>query len=171
MLLENPHALSQETSSSFATVNEKLILTGAALGGIAYRGYFAERNGATNELPEPLRDIANSMAHPWVGFTAAGVTLALGHAIEERVENERAKQIINRGKYAAAVLVGVAANFAVEKTQDLVVRPRHLFTDPSSRYESTKDLLAAMIGVGIACAIQADLPNKVANKFQAWRAN
>lgn len=129
----------------------------ASLGTMAVYGYTAEHADLSQKLIEPFRAIAESVAHPVIGYTATCLTVAATNAavVTERIRNNKVGQRLGAwlGKHAlmGKVIATTAANFATETAQMLLIGhgPNANFLAHSQWFETSKDWLFAFGGMGL----------------------
>jgi hypothetical protein len=112
--------------------------TAAGLSILSFFAYHAQHRGWTAELPDPAQAVAESLAHPALGYIGAWIGVRLGNRSPLRVQER------------AAVAVGTVVNFAAEAAQDVIDGTAHAdgFLDPNHLPETAKDYVFALAGIG-----------------------
>ena len=107
------------------------IVTAGSLGVLAAAAFFGERYGYNAQLPKVGTEIANSSAHPIVGYLGAWV----------------ATKVVKRFKPGASLAGATAADFVTEKSQSLLLTsPYYNFLSQQYLPETAKDYAFAIGG-------------------------
>ena len=112
--------------------------TALSLGVVAFIAYKGERNGMNAILPEDIRMIVQSCAHPVLGFMGYwGGTELAGELNLPKIKDE------------IALASAGAANFATEFAQDHFAAGMEPFYAVANQPETAKDLAFAMMGAAL----------------------
>jgi hypothetical protein len=126
-------------------------LATASLSAVALFSVWAERNGVNKELITPYEEMANSCAHPVLGYAGAWI----GTKVVDRFSD--AYQRLKGDLYGiyAAVATASSADYSAEKIQsELWAAPQYEnFLSAANLPETAKDYLAVIGGLGLFYAI------------------
>jgi hypothetical protein len=107
------------------------VVTASVLAGLATTAFFGEKYGLNARLPEVGTEVANSCAHPIVGYMGAWV----------------ATKVIKRFKPGASLAGATVADFVAEKSQSLLLTsPYYNFLSQQYLPETVKDYAFALGG-------------------------
>lgn len=120
------------------------LMVGAGLAVIAVEAYFFQHLGFSKADGQPVKAVVESGAHPVLGFAAGMAVWSL----------DREKfSITDKLAVTAGVVLATILDAGAEISQDAIIQPKETFLSPNMQFESAKDYTAALIGFGIALAL------------------